>query len=273
MKFSLPNAFLLFALIFLPKALLSQNCGSGTCPPGQPMWSQDPTAGCIAINEFELDCASGVMPQGGVVVQPPTWCTTVENNIFYQFTASGSSVAFDVAAFNCQGGNGALQAAILDCAFNFMSTCWGNIPGGTSQVVINDLSPLTPGETYLLMIDGSAGAICDYIINGAIPSAPIGPGICVGGPSGNNIGTYTSNLPGTWTIIPPTAGNILPPSTGTTSATIEWVQSGMFQVCVSACPNGMASCLNVDIGENIEIFEGPIQVCMGDSYLCGQYFI
>ncbi|MEO1261213.1 MAG: gliding motility-associated C-terminal domain-containing protein [Bacteroidota bacterium] len=266
MKFSLPNAFLLFVLIALPKALISQ-CGTGPCPPGQPQWSQDPAAACIAINEFELDCASGSMPaNGSASVIPPVWCTTVENNIFYLFTASSSSASFEVSAFNCSGGNDALQAAVLDCNLNLVSACNGNIPNGTSAVIVG--TGMTPGETYMLMIDGSAGSECDYIINGALPTNPVGNNICVGGPSGNNIGTYTANQDGIWSIQPPTAGIITSPNPGS-SATVEWLFPGMWEVCISACPNGMTSCLNVEIGENIVIEEGPTTVCLNDQAMCG----
>ncbi|MEZ4952978.1 MAG: gliding motility-associated C-terminal domain-containing protein [Saprospiraceae bacterium] len=265
MKFSLPSTLLLFALLALPKLIMSQ-CGSGPCPPGFAQWSQDPNAACVAINEFELDCASGEMPNGGVVVQPPAWCTTVENNIYYAFTASGSSAAFEVAAFNCQGGNGALQAAVLDCNLNFVSNCEGNIPSGAAVVVVG--SPLTPGETYYLMLDGSAGSVCDYIINGAIPADPVGMNICVGGPSGNNVGTYTANASGIWTVLPPNAGFITSPNPGS-SATVEWQMPGMFQVCISVCPSGAASCLDVEIGENEVLTEGPTQVCLNEQAMCG----
>ena len=266
MKLSLPNFFMLFVLFLLPKAAISQ-CGSGPCPPGQPAWSQSLAGGCVAINEFELDCASGTMPPTPSPDQPPSWCTTIENNIFYMFTASAGSVVFDVAAFNCQGGNGALQAAILDCNLNFVSDCFGNIPSGTSQVVINT-TPLVPGTVYLLMLDGSAGAICDFIINGAIPADPTGANVCVGGPSGNNVGTYTANQSGIWTINPPGAGIITSPNPGS-SVTVAWQSPGNFEVCISVCPNGASSCLDVEIGENIEITEPPAQVCLEDSDMCG----
>ncbi len=265
MKSSLLNTFLLFALIATPKLLMSQ-CGGPPCPPGFIQWSQDPNAACVGINESELDCASGEMPTGGVVVQPPAWCTTVENNIYYAFTASGSSATFEVAAFNCAGGNGALQAAVLDCNLNFVSNCEGNIPSGSSVILVG--SPLTPGETYYLMLDGSAGSVCDFIINGAIPSDPTGANVCVGGPSGNNVGTYTSNIPGNWSVLPPSAGIITSPNPNT-EATVEWQMPGMFQVCISACPNGAASCLDVTIGENEILTEGPTQVCLDEQAMCG----
>ena len=267
MKFSLPDFLLLFALIALPKALLSQ-CNSGSyCPAGMPEWTQDPPGGCVASTEFELDCASGTMPTGPSSFQPASWCTTIENNIFYMFEATSAGVSFDVAAFNCQGGQGALQAAILDCNLNFVSDCYGNIPDGTSQVVPST-SPLVPGETYMLMLDGSAGSVCDFIINGAIPADPFGLNVCVGGNAGTNIGTYTANQSGTWTINPPSAGIITSPNPGS-SATIEWLEPGNFEVCISVCPNGQSSCLDVEIGENIIEEVGPDLVCLGDSYMCG----
>lgn len=268
MKFTLPDFLLLFAMLALPNALFSQ-CNVGNyCPGGMPEWTQDPASGCVAADEFELDCASGTMPTGPASVQPASWCTTIENNIFYMFEATSAAVVFDVAAFNCQGGQGALQAAILDCDLNFVSDCWGNIPSGTSQPVPSTV-PLTPGETYMLMLDGSAGSICDFIINGAVPADPFGLNVCVGGNAGTNVATYTANIAGTWTINPPGAGIITSPNPGAT-ATIEWLEPGNHEVCISVCPNGQSSCLNVEIGENEEIMVGPDLVCVGDMYMCGQ---
>ena len=264
MKFSLPIAFFVFAFL-MPKALISQ-CGSGPCAAGMPMWDQSSSNVCIAQDEFELDCASGTMPQGGVVDPPPSWCTTIENNIYYAFTASSSNVVFEVSAFNCSGGNGALQAAILDCNLDFVSDCFGNIPDGSTQVVVNT-TPLVPGTVYLLCLDGNAGAICDFIINGALPSDPTGLPVCVGGPTGNNVGTYTSTQSGTWTINPPSAGVITSANPGS-SATVEWLEPGNYEVCISACPNGNASCLDVEIGENL-VEEIDEIVCLYDQAMCG----
>ncbi|HFA47915.1 MAG TPA: hypothetical protein ENJ95_02720, partial [Bacteroidetes bacterium] len=264
MKLPLLNAFFAFALLTLPKVVFSQ-CNGAPCG-GIAQWSQDPASACIASSEFDLDCVTGTMPNGGVIVEPATWCTTVENNIFFAFTASAGSASFEIAAFNCSTNDG-LQTAILDCSLNFVSPCIGSIPDGTSAVITNT-TPFTPGEVYLLMIDGSAGTVCDYIINGSFPLEPVGPGICSGGSSGNNIGTYTSNGSGEWTIVPPSAGVITSPNPGP-SATVEWQQPGTYDVCIAGCPGNPPACVTVEIGENIENYEGPITLCEGEVYMCG----
>ena len=252
MKITSLDYLLLFILFGLPKAANTQCILGNYCPPGMPQWTQDLYDGCVASSENELDCVSGTLPNAPSAFQPATWCTTIENNIFYPFEAQSAGIFFEVGAFNCQGGNGALQAAIFDCELNFVSDCYGNIPDGTSQVIPNT-APLVPGETYLLMLDGSAGSLCDFIINGALPTDPFGLNLCVGGNTGLNIGTYTSNLSGTWVIHPPSAGVIISPNPAP-SVTIEWFESGQHEVCISVCPNGSGSCLKVNIGSPSETF-------------------
>jgi len=209
------------------------------------------------------------MPSGGVVnAGPPSWCTTVENNIFFAFTATSSSVSFDIAVSNCASGNG-LQAAILsspDCiTFNFVSDCVGNINQGTSALLVNNV-PLTPGEVYFIMIDGQAGAICDFSINGGLPSEPAGQSVCIGA---NPVGVYTNTANATWTIDPPTAGNFLGPFNGVNNVSIEWTVPGVHEVCATTCPGSLPVCIQVTVGQVANVTVGPTIICEGDLLSCG----
>ncbi len=98
---------------------------------------------------------------------PPSWCTSIENNHWFAFTADADSVTFEICVLNCTQGLG-IQAAVFstaDCInFEFVSPCFGNITSGSCQTLV--ATSLFPGENYYLCIDGNAGGICEYTING-----------------------------------------------------------------------------------------------------------
>ncbi len=268
MKVFTPIVLLAMTYLILPQTLFSQ-CSTIPCPPGAPMWDQDPTLACIANSEFELDCFNGTMPSGGVVnAGPPTWCTTVENNIFFAFTATSSTASFDIAVGTCSSGNG-LQAAILstpDCnTFDFVSACVGNINQGSSAI-ITSTTPLNPGEVYYLMIDGQAGAVCDFSINGGLPSEPTGQQVCIGA---NPIGIYNNTALANWTIIPPSAGTFIGPNTNVSIVSIQWTTPGTYEVCAQTCPNAPAECVTVTIGQVANVTVGPLIICEGETVDCG----
>lgn len=252
MKKLFTSNFAILFILFFSTPAFSQCNFSTYCPSGMPQWTQNLSDGCIAISENDLNCITGTMPTAPAPIQPSSWCTTIENNIYFPFEAQSTDVTIEVGAFNCQGGQGALQAAILDCDLNFVSDCWGNIPDGTSQPIHNTI-PLVPGEIYLLMLDGSAGSLCDFIINGAVPSDPLGLNLCAGENSGQNVATYVSNISATWEIRPPSAG-VITSSNPTKLVTIEWLEPGLHEVCTSVCANGAVSCIEINVNSAPETF-------------------
>ncbi|MBK9013282.1 MAG: hypothetical protein IPM82_03965 [Saprospiraceae bacterium] len=183
------------------------NAQCSTIPCTIPIPAYDAPSACILSSEHDLDCYFGQTILNTPISLPPFWCTSVENNQWFAFTASSVNISFNIEALNCVTG-GAIQAAILetvDCEnFVFVSDCLGNIPSGTTQTVTNNV-PLNPGSVYYLMIDGSAGAQCTYAINGS-SSITSGPeNVCIpGGPF-----NYITNELAQWSILPPNMGNIL----------------------------------------------------------------
>lgn len=106
-----------------------------------------------------------------------TWMTgsgafggaTVENNGWYKFTASSSSIVFTLCAGNCDNNTYGLQFNIF--AFNSGAGCGsGSISGkffrsqlsGNTCLSNQTVSGLTVGQTYYMMIDGYEGADCPY---------------------------------------------------------------------------------------------------------------
>ncbi|WP_395066624.1 fibronectin type III domain-containing protein [Flavobacterium sp.] len=95
------------------------------------------------------------------------FCGSLENNSFLTFTASSSTISFDVWVTSSQDNNG-IQIMIFGAATCGSGpvtsyTCWspGFVPAGSTNI---SATGLTPGNTYYIMIDGFAGDVCDYVI-------------------------------------------------------------------------------------------------------------
>ncbi|MCC6723160.1 MAG: gliding motility-associated C-terminal domain-containing protein [Saprospiraceae bacterium] len=215
-----------------------------------------------------MSCYQGATTNSTPVSMPPYWCTSVENNQWFAFTANGPNASFQIEALNCNSG-GAIQAALLqtgDCVnFDFVSDCIGDIPENSTVTLSNNV-PLIPGAVYYLMIDGSAGANCNYAINGssAITTGPTNDCIPSQAPS-----NYVSTSASDWTIFPASAGQFVGGSSGT-SVFVEWLQAGVFQICAQNinCPNVPPFCLDVTIGESVEATY-EVNLCQGESVYCG----
>jgi hypothetical protein len=91
---------------------------------------------------------------------------SIENNSWVSFVASGTKVTLTVTIGECfKSPAGGIQMQI----FSTSGACSGFVPASpfyesaTSFTV--SANHLTPGTTYLLMIDGFAGDVCNYVIN------------------------------------------------------------------------------------------------------------
>lgn len=97
------------------------------------------------------------------------FCGSVENNQWFSFVASATTEVFNFSSVTtCADG---IQAEVYDvtvsgCAcsgFTSMSNCWN--PGSATNGSVT-ATGLTIGATYLLMVDGQAGDLCDYQLDG-----------------------------------------------------------------------------------------------------------
>jgi hypothetical protein len=92
------------------------------------------------------------------------FCGTIENNSWVTFTADSTAAIFNVWTDNCTMGDG-IQIEVYetsDCVnFTSVSNCWNPFNDVNGVVTATGL---TAGQDYYMMIDGTNGDICDFII-------------------------------------------------------------------------------------------------------------
>lgn len=256
-------------LLLFSLADLSAQCNTNTCTvPVPAVNAQD---ACILPNPQALNCYYGGTTATEPVSFPPTWCSDINNNHWFAFTATSPLAFFTFTITGCSTGNG-IQVAVFtttDCVnFTQVSTCTPILPPTAYTLVVPGL---TPGQIYYLCIDGIAGSICEYSINGTDPSINVvgSPNICLP----NSFTTkYSTAGVSTWSINPPTAGTIVGnPTSG--FVTIEWSEPGPAQVCAQnvACPNAPLECIDVFVGggyveEHANLCEGKTTTCAGQVF-------
>ncbi|MFD2892023.1 fibronectin type III domain-containing protein [Flavobacterium chuncheonense] len=98
------------------------------------------------------------------------FCGSIENNSFLTFQASCTTVTLDVLVGNCTNGSGVqfflFSANTIGSGPVSSIACYSPMNPGTNALTFNGLAP---GQTYILMIDGFAGAICDYSVTVTSP--------------------------------------------------------------------------------------------------------
>src|SRR5690606_17889603 len=146
---------------------------------GQVAWAQlpppcgvagDEPPGCTLCGPVYAGTTGGYTPN----ITPPGFCGTIENNQWLSFVAGATSATVSITSFNCQNGQG-VQLYMLDLNLNPVSNCFSsggnNVPGNVTA------NGLTPGDLYLIMIDGFAGDICNIVIQvvGGVNQGPPDP--------------------------------------------------------------------------------------------------
>lgn len=129
---------------------------------------------CDSIYSVDCENAPVVLLQNfcGRTTYAPNFCcagfcganTAVHNPTYLKFLALDSSLVIEIDILPCLSGN-ALQFAIIEtCPWdnsNILDCDPGSPPGGNVVLTAN----VTPGEYYYLLVDGSSGAVCSYLIS------------------------------------------------------------------------------------------------------------
>ncbi len=155
---------------------------------------------------------------------------SIENNSWLSFNASSTTASFTVYVSNCAQSYG-VQIGVYQassCAtFTLHSTVWN--PGSQENTVIYATN-LVVGQTYLIMIDGNSGDVCDYEIAASSGVMTVDAGenttVCSGtpvtlsatGPGGGAVYTWSSrtSVGGALTILGTTNPTTVTPTVTTT---------------------------------------------------------
>ncbi len=177
------------------------------------------------------------------------FCTSQWNNMQYiSFIAGSVDLTIQVDVSNCIGGIGSLEVGFFqteDCqTFIPITDCDTDIQSGENQVFSNEF-PLTIGQHYYLVIDGSAGANCNWtfsVLEGTTEVLPLSTSGVMSFPRvscpGNSITFSTTGEVG--------------------AALFFWTIDGMFQP---------------DIDQEVEfVFEDPgkYEICVTAANVCDE---
>ena len=96
------------------------------------------------------------------------FCGSIENNSWYYFVATSTTESFPITSVSGCSSSGiqaevyAVSQSSIGCCTSFtsMSNCFN--PGTVSTGTVT-ATGLTIGQTYILMVDGYGGAVCDFV--------------------------------------------------------------------------------------------------------------
>lgn len=142
-------------------------------PCGNPInndYCSNPAVLSIGVGTFSSTTSSMyTVDQPGNIAS--AFCGQIDNNSWYYFVADATTLSLPISSVSgC--GSGGIQAEIfavsqssLGCCTSFtsVSNCFnpGNVSTGTVTA-----TGLNIGQTYVLMVDGWAGAVCNFVFSG-----------------------------------------------------------------------------------------------------------
>ncbi len=99
------------------------------------------------------------------------FCGSIENNSWYQFTATATTATFNFSSVGGPSCSSGIQAEVYSVThdingcctgFTSMSNCFN--PGTASTGTVT-ATGLTIGNTYMLMVDGWGGSVCNFTVS------------------------------------------------------------------------------------------------------------
>lgn len=126
----------------------------------------------IPICTFDNYTGTTLSDYGNQTTWPNAWpqlatafCGSIENDSFFVFEATSSTINMNVNV-TCASGTGVqfmiFNAATMGSGAVNVVNCYSPMNVGNNSLTFTGL---TPGSTYYLMIDGWAGAVCNYTIS------------------------------------------------------------------------------------------------------------
>jgi len=252
---------------------------------GQPQPCADPPVmtsfcnqACIICN---IDGYTGRNGSGGKGEAPPGFCTTYLHNAkWIAFIAGSTDLKIRLSVSNCNMNRG-LELGIyegIDCDnYRLVSNCRGgaNDPvAPNTSAVFQNVVPLTIGQYYYIVMDGSGGSVCDWtfeVLEGSTQVMPLndsgvlsGPDeVCLGEPDHFSTSGETGATIYEWTV----DGEPMPDKGINVSLTFP--VAGEHQLCCTAsnaCDEAPPSCKQVFVRPQ-QVTHLEATICEGSSYV------
>ncbi len=228
----------------------------------------------------DIDGFTGINDINAIGQPLPDFCTTMFDKLQYiAFVAGTENLTIRVDVGNCFGTfQNSLEIGFfesLDCIeFNPITMCDTDVGEFTSQTFSN-FTPLTIGQHYYLVMDGSNGTTCEWtfnVVSGSTESLPLQDVAAFTHPAEtcpNNPTTFTAEqLPSAALYFWSVDGQTVSGNSNVNEITFD--ELGEYQVCVSpgnVCNQGPEFCSIIIVREfgNLEVTE---VVCDGE---CVEY--
>ena len=217
---------------------------------------------------FDFDCGcwttgiTGTLPTTNPGAAIPDFCGSLDNQQWLSFASCWCAISLEVFAPECASGTGVEAQLFSSCAPYEPVTECAVIPEGESVVLTalqgDTVLRCTPGEEYLLLIDGVVSAECDYIVRANALDLPppafqqdtvFGPAqVCTGDtltytfPPFSGEGVCTANFIGDGEVLSVTHGAIV-------VAIGEDTGSGQLCIEVNGCEGSDSYCMPISIIE------------------------
>lgn len=239
---------------------------------GTPAMTSFCSEACIIC---DIDGFTGINNSTTTGQAPPDFCTTFVHHMqWIGFVAGTTNVSIEITVFNCRQNEG-LEVGLyesFDCLnFRKVSECDTDIRENESRVFTNTV-PLTIGQYYYFVMDGSSGDVCNYsikVLNGSTKVDPLDDAAFIDMPEKVcQFDSFEIKTPGiagaifyNWTLNGQTIHN-------GTSFQYAFANPGRYNICLNpsnVCDQGPQSC------KNVEVIQGSRssfshQVCFGECY-------
>ncbi len=214
------------------------------------------------------------------------FCTTFTHNMnFIAFIAGTEDLEIEVEVTNCTIFTG-LEIGLFesfDCeTFTRVTDCNTDVRPNSTARFSNDV-PLVVGQHYYLMMDGSAGDVCDWtfrVTQGSTEVSPLTtsgmvsavvPETCPDFPTRFNVmGTETGAALFYWDIEGQRTLTTTEPA-----ADLEFPADGTYEVCVTAanvCDEAPPSCTMIDV-RTVGTLSLDVQICQADTLFVADTFL
>lgn len=223
----------------------------------------------------DIDGFTGINNSAVKGQAPPGFCTSqVHHMQWIAFIAGTKDIKIELSVFNCSKGEG-LEVGIyegINCTnFSLVTECDTDIPANTKRIFKNT-KPLTVGQYYFWVMDGSNNDVCNYtikVLEGSTKVAPLlvpAPIIAPDVICQNKEAYFTTEGVAGATIYDWTIDGT--PITSGFEIKHTFTTAGEHTVCLDArnvCDKGPQNCIKVNV-EGAKSSSFSQEICFGECF-------